>query len=102
MVTLRSNKRYSIATTILTSLEGSSEPDSVNAAHGDTGDEDHRANDSPPEKKYRDFILGEIWLEIDEEIANNGGFSYGVLTKTLKDSSLPFCDLFNSILIDGN
>ena len=90
MVTLRSNKSYAIATTLLTPLEGCSEPDLGGAAHGDTGDEDHSADDSPPEKKFRDFILGEIWLEIDEEIASNAGSSYGVITKTLKKHQQKF------------
>ena len=41
---------------------------------------DDASDHSPPEKKFRDHIIGEIWLEIDASIAENGGSSYGIIS----------------------
>ena len=46
-----------------------------------SGDDD--SDESPPEKKFRDLIIGEIWMQIDESIIENGGSSYGVVSAKL-------------------
>ena len=45
---------------------------------------DDASDNSPPEKKFRDHIIGEIWIEIDASIAENGGSSYGVVSSKLQ------------------
>jgi len=65
MVTSRSNKHYG---TIATRASARGD-----TASGGSRDGIEAADDSPPEKKFRDHILAEIWLEVDEAIAQNGG-----------------------------
>ena len=64
--------------------ESTSRPDE-SEVH-DNGESDH----SPPEKKFRDQIMGEIWLEIDESIAENGGSSYGVISSKVLEHKKKF------------
>jgi hypothetical protein len=45
---------------------------------------------SPPNKRLHDSILGELWLEIDEAIAECGGATYGIVTKTIKENLKQF------------
>ena len=51
---------------------------------------DDASDDSPPEKKFRDHIIGEIWLEIDSSIAENGGSSYGIISAKLNQHKKKF------------
>jgi hypothetical protein len=38
----------------------------------------------------RDMILGELWLEIDEAIAQAGGATYGIITKVINTNKKQF------------
>ena len=74
--------------------ENTSRPD---IERGDRSDDesDHSppegvSNHSPTETKFRDHIIGEIWLEIDASIAENGGSSYGIVTSKLNQHKKKF------------
>ena len=82
MVTSCSNKRYGSAATRASARGGT--------ANGDSGDEVKATDDSPPEKKFRDLILAQIWLELDDAIAQNGGSCYGMFSKILKKHQQKF------------
>jgi len=45
--------------------------------------DDDDDKESPPEKNFRDLIIGEIWVQIDESITENGGSSYGIVSAKL-------------------
>jgi len=81
MVTSCSKRSY--GSSEATPREGLIEPAS-GAAYGDSSD------DAPPEKKFCDLILAEIWLELDDAIAKNGGSSYGIFRKTFKKHQQKF------------
>mmetsp|Transcript_8797 Transcript_8797/g.12801 ORF Transcript_8797/g.12801 Transcript_8797/m.12801 type:complete len:221 (+) Transcript_8797:65-727(+) len=51
---------------------------------------DDASDHSPPEKKFRDHIIGEIWMEIDASIAENGGSSYGIVSSKLSQHKKKF------------
>jgi len=57
--------------------ESTSRPDEREVPDDDDDDE------SPPEKNFRDLIIGEIWVQIDESITENGGSSYGIVSAKL-------------------
>jgi hypothetical protein len=45
---------------------------------------------SPPEKKFCDHIIREIWMEIDASTADNGGTSYGIVSAKLNQHKKKF------------
>jgi len=54
------------------------------------GADNGAVQESPPERKFRDYILGEIWMEIDASIAENGGSSYGIISAKINQHKKKF------------
>jgi len=60
-------------------------------AETSSNDQNSSANDiTPPTDGLKNAVLGQLWLQIDEEIANSGASTYGVISKVINSNKKNF------------
>jgi hypothetical protein len=84
-----------LATTATATIPTPEEPARQPAASS-SNEQNSSANDNtPPSDGLKNAVLGQLWLEIDEEIASSGASTYGVIST--KSSHYPLRRLVSSL-----
>ena len=83
-----------LATTATATIPTSEEPARQPAASSSNEQNSSAYDNTPPSDGLKNAVLGQLWLEIDEEIASSGASTYGVISKVNKNSGMKLLFFF--------